>query len=419
MLNPEWLTIFPNLKSSFLNRTISDHRPLIASSSDKNWGPKPFRFLNCWLSHPSYLNVIKKAWNSSENLPIPEKLKLVRTSLKKWNQTEFGIIDSKIAEYEDVIQCLDNLAQTKQLDEKELNERRNAQIELWEWLKRKESFWAQKFRAQWLKEGDKNTRFFHTIATIRKRKNSIVSITQNGHSLNEPTDIQKAASQFFKETFTEPHKNRPIFTNLNFSRLSQNQASTLITPFSDLEIDEVVASCASDKAPGPDGFNFRFIKNAWDIIKLDVYKIVKEFWSSSTLPRGSNIAFIALIPKNDAPQDFKDYRPISMVGSLYKIIAKLLARRLQSVIGSLISPFQSSFVKNRQILDGALIASELIESCKKRKTPTAILKLDFHKAFDSVSWNFLEWCLSQMGFPPSVEKMDYLLCVLSICVNPG
>lgn len=127
--------------------------------------------------------------------------------------------------------------------------------------------------------------------------------------------------------------------------------------------------------------------------------MVEEFWASSSLPHGSNVAFISLIPKKEFPDGFHDYRPISMVGCLYKIFAKLLVRRIQMVIGSVISPFQFSFVKGRQILDGALIASEIIDSCKKRKIPATILKLDFHKAFDSVSWNFLEWSLSQMSFP--------------------
>lgn len=87
-----------------------------------------------------------------------------------------------------------------------------------------------------------------------------------------------------------------------------------------------------------------------------------------------------------------------MVGCIYKIIAKLLARRLQGVMDSLIGPYQSSFIAGRQILDGALIAGELIESCKRRGTSLAILKLDFHKAFDSVAWSFLEWTLIKWDF---------------------
>ena len=100
-----------------------------------------------------------------------------------------------------------------------------------------------------------------------------------------------------------------------------------------------------------------------------------------------------------------------MVGSLYKIISKLLAKRLQSVISDVISPSQSSFIKGCQILDGALIASEIIDSCKRRKSPIAIFKIDFHKAFDSVSWSFLEWSLSQMGFP------NQWLVWIKSCIN--
>lgn len=145
---------------------------------------------------------------------------------------------------------------------------------------------------------------------------------------------------------------------------------------------------------------------------------MQEFWSSTKLPHGSNIAFVALIPKKDFPDDFNDYRSMSMVGGLYKIISKILARRLQMVIDTVISPFQTSFIKGCQISDGALIASKIIASCKKRNIPATLLKLDFHKAFDLVSWNFLEWSLSQMGFPK--EWLNWInSCVICINFNFG
>ena len=174
----------------------------------------------------------------------------------------------------------------------------------------------------------------------------------------------------------------------------------LTEKFTCVEIDAAVDSCDGTKAPGPDGYNFNFIKSAWDVIKKDVYEIVFEFWRTARLPKGSNNAFIAMIPKVDNPLGLKDYRPISMVGCVYKIISKILARRLQRVISELIGPSQSSFIHGRQILDGALIASELIESCRRNKTQAIIFKLDFHKAFDNVSWSFLDWVLQQMHFPP-------------------
>lgn len=115
-INPEWLTPYPNLKASLLNRTLSDHCPLFLSSSEKNWGPKPFRFLNCWLSHPSCLKIISNSWTSSQNITIPEKLKRIKTSLKQWNISEFGFIDKHISDLENTIQSLDSAANTRSLE---------------------------------------------------------------------------------------------------------------------------------------------------------------------------------------------------------------------------------------------------------------------------------------------------------------
>lgn len=220
-----------------------------------------------------------------------------------------------------------------------------------------------------------------------------------GSQVTEPEKIKEEAVNFFSNLFKEDSQIRPVFSDLQFNSLSQSQQEELIEPFSQLEIDQAVASCNSSKSPGPDGFNFNFIKSSWHLLKSEFYSIIQEFWSSSKLPKGSNVAFIALIAKTENPCGFKDYRPISMVGCIYKVIAKILARRLKKVMNDLVSQNQSSFIEGRQILDSVLIAGEIIDTCKRSREKAVVLKLDFQKAFDSVSWSFLDWTLSQMGFP--------------------
>jgi len=87
------------------------------------------------------------------------------------------------------------------------------------------------------------------------------------------------------------------------------------------------------------------------------------------------------------------------VGSLYKTLAKLFANRLRGVIGSVISESQSAFVKNRQILDGILIANEVVDEARKLKKDLLLFKVDFEKAYDSVDWGYLDFVFGRMSFP--------------------
>lgn len=105
--------------------------------------------------------------------------------------------------------------------------------------------------------------------------------------------------------------------------------------------------------------------------------MVHKFWKHSRLPKGCNNAFIALIMKSVDPEGLKDYRPISIVGVYTKLCPKLLVKRPQAVMDSLVGATQSS-IKGSQILDGVLIANELIESCKRHNAKAILLKLDFH-----------------------------------------
>lgn len=108
----------------------------------------------------------------------------------------FGHIDQNIATLEEKIQNLDSSSNNRPLTKSELRERKAAQQELWTWLKRKEVFWAQNSRGKWLKEGDKNTRYFHTLASIRKRKNSITSLSINGSDIADPAGLKMEAIKY-------------------------------------------------------------------------------------------------------------------------------------------------------------------------------------------------------------------------------
>ena len=108
---------------------------------------------------------------------------------------------------------------------------------------------------------------------------------------------------------------------------------------------------------------------------------------------------MVLIPKNGDPQGLHDFRHINLVGCITKVISKVLANRLKSVISSVISEEQLAYVSGRCILDGPLILNEVISWTRRSKDPSLLFKIDFEKAFDSVDWNFICDVLKQMGFP--------------------
>ncbi|KAK3195320.1 hypothetical protein Dsin_026630 [Dipteronia sinensis] len=113
------------------------------------------------------------------------------------------------------------------------------------------------------------------------------------------------------------------------------------------EVMEAVKSCDGNKAPGPDGLNLNFIKVNWDVIKEDVLSFFRKFYKNGSKIKELNNTFLALILKISKPQNMGDYRPISLVGAMYKVLAKVLANRIKKVMESIIEENQMVFIKNR------------------------------------------------------------------------
>jgi len=178
----------------------------------------------------------------------------------------------------------------------------------------------------------------------------------------------------------------------------------LVKLFSVEKVKIAVWDCDNYKCPGPDGITFGFIKDFWDILWDDVMRFLVEFHRNERLTKGINSTFIALIPKVESLQRLNDFRPISLVGSMYKILAKVLANRLRSIIGSVISDSQSSFVKGQQILDGILVANEVVDDARRCKKELLLFKVDFEKPYDSIDWSYLDEVMCKMGFPVLWQK---------------
>ena len=256
----------------------------------------------------------------------------------------------------------------------------------------------QKSKVKWLREGDRNSSYFHRIINHRRRVNALQGLCIDGGWIHDPNSVKIAVLQHFKERFSEQNPCRPTLEGIQFSSLDQRQKESLVDRFTELEIKSAVWACGGDKSPGLDGLNFNFIKQFWETLKPDFIIFFDEFFINGRFPKGSNASFIALIPKTNSPQSLNDYRPISLIGCVYKIMSKVLANRLALVLPHLIDERKIAFLKGRHILHGVMIANEVLAEAKFKNNPCMVFKLDFEKAYDSVSWGFLNYMMMRMGF---------------------
>jgi hypothetical protein len=233
----------------------------------------------------------------------------------------------------------------------------------------------------------------------RRRHNSIQLLQVNGVCVEGVQNVCEAVFNHFSSHYTALNFDRPGVEDLQFRRLSVAESGSLIRPFTVEEVKQEIWDCDDFKSPGPYGISLGFIKQFWPELKEDFMQFVLEFHRNGRLTKGVNATFIVLIPKVESPQRLNDFRPISLVGCMYKVLAKILANRLRAVIGSVVSDAQSAFVKGKQILDGILGANEAVDEARRLHKEMLLFKVDFEKAYDFVDLNYLDTVMLKMNFP--------------------
>ncbi|RVW51555.1 Transposon TX1 uncharacterized 149 kDa protein [Vitis vinifera] len=138
--------------------------------------------------------------------------------------------------------------------------------------------------------------------------------------------------------------------SLQFDQISLQEAENLERPFTEDEIHVALMEMNGDKAPGPDNFTMAFWQSCWEFIKEEILEMFKDFYDHSSFLKSLNSTFLVLISKKSGAEDLRDFRPISLLGGLYKLLAKVLANRLKKVVGKVVSTSQNAFVREDKFL---------------------------------------------------------------------
>jgi len=271
---------------------------------------------------------------------LKEKLKMIKGSLNTWHQNHTQNLEGRLSNVQDRISFLDAKGEEDDLILEEIEKLHSLSSDFLSLSRINTNMQWQKSRLLWLKEGDANTKFYHNIMSSRRRANSIFSLSVNSAIVEGAEGIQGLVFNHFSSHFQFVAAERPCIENLNFNKLNVGQCGELTKPFSVDEVKQAVWDCDSFKSPGPDGVNMGFVKDCWPELRDDFMRFLSAFHWNGKLSKGINNTFIALIPKIACPQRLNDFRPISMVGSLHKVLSKVLSNRLRRVMSSVISETQ-------------------------------------------------------------------------------
>ncbi|XP_039038620.1 uncharacterized protein LOC120176234 [Hibiscus syriacus] len=216
-----------------LPKSLSDHNPISLVESSLNWGPKPFRFFDYLLEEKGFEDMVNSSLayqcNKNNRRGIFSIMQGTKRAIKNWSDNKYHGVSDSISELDSKITALEDKARVKS-------------------------------RSRWIKDGDRNTRFFYLCALNRNKINAISSLKINGKVILDPQMIKSYNSNYFRTTYNSKSTMEVEDLCLGFSKLLVDQSSRLEEQFSEMEVWQAIASSDSAKAPGPDGFIMGFFK---------------------------------------------------------------------------------------------------------------------------------------------------------------
>jgi len=230
----------------------------------KDWGPKPFRTVDAWSLDRGFAGFVKENWSlyaaQGNAITVVKENKRLKGDLKLWNRDVFGNIEMAKKSILQELEALDCQDCSGSLLESERLQRLDLVSRLKETDKKLESLLCQKARASWFKYGDSCTKYYHSSLRWRSLKNEVKGVEVGGIWCEEPCTVCAEAKKLFENIFKATRDFGIRLEAVELKSLSHEDNLSLVAEFSEKEVRDAVWQCEGSKNPGPDGFNFNFIK---------------------------------------------------------------------------------------------------------------------------------------------------------------
>lgn len=272
-----------------------------------------------------------------------QKLKSLKTRIKRWNKDSFGNIfqakkklDLRIKEVQLEIHRTGSTADLKAQEWLLLQE-----LNLKE--KQEEALFERKSRNQWLRDGDRNTKFFHK-ATVQHRLNNHIDRFKRTDCSAGVTqqDLEETLTEYYADLLEEPAVDKRQAQAEVLGHIPRiitpKHNQILMRPIDMIKLEEAVRKMAKDKAPGLDGFTTNFFQEGWEWLKDDILDIVENSRKTGGILKAFNATFLTLIPKENGTEGPGKFQPIALCNVIYKIITKVIVNCLRPLLSILISP---------------------------------------------------------------------------------
>ena len=434
----DFFLISHELLSSVMNCDIlpsinSDHSliKLTLSISELRRGKGFWKFNNSLLRDREYVELVKTTIkttidqykingdniNGGTHYSIDDQLLweiiilMIRGKTIYYSSTKKKIIIQKEKDLENRLYDLEKeLDNTNNESEKidKLKDINNIKVELDDINNQKIKGMFIRSKAKWIEKGEKPTKIFLKLEARQFLNKSFIELEKaDGTLLKDQDQIHDEVKLFYQKLYKEQKVSyinlEELSNDLNITKLNEIQQLKLEGELTNSEILAALKCMKNEKSPGPDGITTEFLKFFWNDLGDFLVKALNFGYRTGSLSVSQKQGLITCIPKGNKPKRFlKNWRPITLLNTAYKLGAAAISKRIKAVLPNIINEDQKGFVTGRYIGEVTRLVYDLMEHTEKHQIPGLLLLIDFEKAFDSVDRNFIWNVLKFFKFGPSI-----------------
>lgn len=270
---------------------------------------------------------------------------------------------------------------------------------------------------KWEMEGDRPSAFFFQKLQEKRAKRTMQSLLDKTGSLHtNQKEMKKVIEDIYAAVFSssgpdaEWQKLWDEYGHLMKEKVSERQRAILERPLTVEELEAALREMPSGKSPGHDGATKEFFSLFWDDLKGLIMEAVQDAWENGSFGEFFNKGLVCLCLKTGDLWEVKQWRPITLLTFVYKLVAKALAIRIHPFMDAWVEPEQRGFVAGRTIADNLLLFREAKWHAYATQQEVTFLQLDYSKAYDMLEWHFLHAGLQKLGFGPVFCRWVRILC---------